>query len=423
MRPGTEAVDAAEGRPLVLIAGMDPVTRVGGHVSYVVAHALAARIAGFSPQIFCVGRTAAIEQRDFGVVHRVPTRVRHVFVAPIHRRPIASAVAEYLARSNHEPPHLVHGFGTWCATAASACIALSRRGVAAVPIASAYTTVVHEWRGVLNGLTRADGLRLNVRFRAWSPWVRTVLGRNERYGYLHARLVLVNYASVAELLRAAHGAGPDIRHLPYAAPMAFRHMNPAPPAAPDPIAELRPIEAPLIVSVSRHDPRKGIDVLLRALARLDADGVGFRACLVGPGRLLGVHRAQVTSLGLKGRVAIPGRVEDVMPYLQNADVFVLPSLEEGSGSVALLEALQAGAAIVSSRCDGLPEDVVDGQEALLVTPGDELQLAEALARLLADRRLRTTLATRGHRLYQDRFSHDAFVTALRDTYAELGVRP
>jgi glycosyltransferase involved in cell wall biosynthesis len=205
--------------------------------------------------------------------------------------------------------------------------------------------------------------------------------------------------------------------------MAFSRPAPTPRAAPEPIAELGPSEEPLIVSVSRHDPRKGIDVLLRALARLKANGVGFRACLVGEGRLLGIHRALATSLGLADCVAIPGRVEDVLPYLQLADVFVLPSREEGSGSVALLEALQTGVAIVSSRCDGIPEDVVDGQDALLVTPGDDLQLADALTRLLADPRLRGTLADGARRLYQDRFASDVFVAALRDTYAELGVRP
>jgi glycosyltransferase involved in cell wall biosynthesis len=53
-------------------------------------------------------------------------------------------------------------------------------------------------------------------------------------------------------------------------------------------------------------------------------------------------------------------VDDVMVYLRAADVYVLPSLEEGSGAVSVLEALQAGTPVVVSAIDGLPEDIVHG---------------------------------------------------------------
>jgi glycosyltransferase involved in cell wall biosynthesis len=123
---------------------------------------------------------------------------------------------------------------------------------------------------------------------------------------------------------------------------------------------------------------------------------------------------------LSGCVAIPGRVDDVGPYLRCADVFVLPSLQEGSGSVSLVEALEAGAAVVASRCDGIPEDVIDGTSALLVPPGEPVPLADALARVLEDPPLRAALAAHGRRLYEERFSPGPFIAALRDTYAEAG---
>ena len=120
---------------------------------------------------------------------------------------------------------------------------------------------------------------------------------------------------------------------------------------------------------------------------------------------------------------MPGLVADVGPYLQAADVFVLPSLEEGSGSVSLLEALQAGAAIVASDCDGLSEDITHGESGLLVPPGDERALATALARVLGDPGLRSRLAKNARQLYLNRFSSAPFMTALCDTYAGLGVTP
>jgi glycosyltransferase involved in cell wall biosynthesis len=406
--------------PPVVLIGLDPRRHTGGAISYVVAHALAAGAGGFSPQIFCASSVTGSERAEFGTIHGVATPTRHFLLGPVNTRPIARAVADYLVACEQEPPYIIHGFGPWAAAAVDAAAELAKRGKAAVPVASAFTVAVHEWRGVLAGLRVDHGARAALRSAAWYPWVATALARTERRGFERARLVLVNYDSVASLLREAYGPRIEIRSVPYAAATAFEAPGDTePPPVAAPIAALTPADAPLIVSASRHSPRKGIDVLLRALAALRSDGVEFRACLVGPGRLLDAHRRLSSRLGLDRQVAIPGYVDDVLPYLRLADVFVLPSLEEGSGSVALLEALQMGVAVVASSCDGIPEDVTDGQDGLLVPPGDVGALRDALARVLGDAGLRTELAARGRELFIDRFSADRFAAALRDVYAEL----
>jgi glycosyltransferase involved in cell wall biosynthesis len=104
-------------------------------------------------------------------------------------------------------------------------------------------------------------------------------------------------------------------------------------------------------------------------------------------------------------------------------VFVLPSLEEGSGSVSLLEAMQGGVAPVLSRIDGIPDDVRDGESALLVEPSDAALLASALARLLADAPLRQRMARAAHECFIKRFSAEAFVADLRMNYERLGFPP
>jgi glycosyltransferase involved in cell wall biosynthesis len=159
------------------------------------------------------------------------------------------------------------------------------------------------------------------------------------------------------------------------------------------------------------------------LASLRARGTLFRACLVGGGALLPDHRRLARQLGLADTVEIPGFVPDSFAHLRRADIFVLPSLEEGSGSLALLEALQAGTPVVASAVDGIPEDVIDGESALLVKPEDAEALATALARLLGDAGLRRRLARAGQETFRRRFSAAAFAGALREAYAELGVTP
>jgi glycosyltransferase involved in cell wall biosynthesis len=180
---------------------------------------------------------------------------------------------------------------------------------------------------------------------------------------------------------------------------------------------------PLIVSVSRHDGRKGLDVLIAALADLRVRGIQFRACLLGTGILLEAHRRLAERTGLARSVAFPGRVPDVVPYLIRTDVFVLPSLEEGSGSVSLLEALQGGTSIVASAIDGAPEDVTDGHDAILVPPGDGNALQSALGRLLENPALRARLAGCARATYERRFAPEPTVAALRELYTEMGLPP
>ena len=110
---------------------------------------------------------------------------------------------------------------------------------------------------------------------------------------------------------------------------------------------------------------------------------------------------------------------DAYGLIQHADVFVLASLAEQSGSLALLEALQAGRAIVASGVDGILEDVADGHDALLVPPGDEARLADALARALTDEPLRHRLGIRARETFEARFSAEVFTSALGAIYHEL----
>ena len=213
----------------------------------------------------------------------------------------------------------------------------------------------------------------------------------------------------------------EIRRLPYASEEAFLCRPAA--AAPAAIRALQPKDAPLIVSLSRHDPRKGVETLLRALGLLNQAGVRFRACLVGRGELLHAHRLLAQNLGLDSTTVLTGLVDDPFSYLSCANIFVLPSIRESSGSMALLEALQTGAAVVASDVDGIPEDVKHGESALLVRSDNVTELAQALTNLLSNPDLRVRLANQGRELFATRFSADVFTRAIRTTYAELGFTP
>ncbi len=399
------------GQPLVMIAGFDPSGRGSGQPRYVIAHALAATAAGYRPQIFCVSTRSEVVETAFGTLHRVASpRSRGYRSERIQRPFLARGVARYVRGLGQPHAHVIHGFGHWASSGVAAGRLLARQDVEAVPVASAFTTLAHENRAKIAALPDHLTRRERLRYRRDMLWVQAVADRAERFGYAHSRLVLVNYASVRTLLADACPDLPEVRIVPYAAPGAFAERPPAPPRAPGP---------PRIVSVARHDPRKGLEILIRALAGLAHAGVEFSAVLVGWGPLQEAHQRLVDALGLADRVELTGHVADPLDYLEQADVFVLPSLEEGSGSVAVLEALQAGVAIVASRCDGIPEDLSDGSDAVLVTPGAVDELRDALTELLGDERRRSGLAAAARATYEARFSAANFAATLGSIYGEL----
>ncbi len=434
-RPSTPG--GGESRAVLLVAGRDPRDEVsGGHSAYVRSYARAACLAGYAPHLFCAARDSRIEAEPYGTVHRVASPARPFrqvaagFHAPWLCRAMLRFAAAQAAAATPRAPILLHGFGVWSYAAVLAARRLAAMDIAAVAVASSYTTYEEEARAGVRAVS-AYGVGRRLRAHAEHLWIRWVAERWERRGYLAADRVLVNYDSVRRLVEAKYGAAVRCQRLPYTCESAFDpqlpRRSPAVPAAGPPgappaeIAALAPLAAPLILAVSRNLPRKGVDVLLHSLARLRAGGVALRACLVGGGPLLDEHRRLAAALGLAGSVVLAGAVAAVEPFLAHAALFVLPSREEQSGSLALLEALRAGLPVVASAVDGIPEDVRDGEDALLVPPGDPAALAAALGRLLDDSQLRRRLGERGRQTFADRFAAPVVAAALRRLYQDLEV--
>ena len=180
---------------------------------------------------------------------------------------------------------------------------------------------------------------------------------------------------------------------------------------------------PVIASVSRHDPRKGIDTLVRALSILAARGVSFQARIGSGGMLLPWHRRLAGELGLGSRVEFTGWIADPGELYRACDVFVLPSLQEGSGSMSLLESMMHGNCIVASGIDGIVEDVRHGEDGLLVPPADPVALADALQTLLADNGLRRRLGDASRRRFMEICDPDVFTGQLGEVYLDEAWAP
>ena len=130
----------------------------------------------------------------------------------------------------------------------------------------------------------------------------------------------------------------------------------------------------MVGTVGNFTAKKDQATLLRALAELSPAGRDVVAVLVGLGPLEEELRALAVELGIGGRVRFPGSRDDVFALLPAFDVFVLSSRFEGL-PIALLEAMATGVAPVATRVGGIPEVITDGQDGLLVDPGDPATLA------------------------------------------------
>jgi glycosyltransferase involved in cell wall biosynthesis len=140
---------------------------------------------------------------------------------------------------------------------------------------------------------------------------------------------------------------------------------------------------PFVLALGRTDPRKGVDVLVKAFEAVDPS---FELIVAGPDG--GATPAA------SPRVRVLGAVPDLerRRLLHSAAVLAYPSLEEGFG-LPVLEAFAAGTPVVTTTAGALPE--IAGDAALLVPPGDPDALAEAIDRVLHDDALRARLVAAG----------------------------
>ena len=177
-------------------------------------------------------------------------------------------------------------------------------------------------------------------------------------------------------------------------------------------------EEAVLLSIAALVRRKGLDVLLDALAALAHRGLRPRLWVAGDGPERASLAAQAERLGLGGQVDWLGQRDDVGDLFAAADVFVLPSRAEGLG-VAALEAMAAGRAVVASAVGGLADAVVDGRTGLLVPPGDAVALGAALERALHEPALRAALGAAGPARVAEGFLAEQMVEAYERLYRDV----
>ncbi len=207
----------------------------------------------------------------------------------------------------------------------------------------------------------------------------------------------------------------------FGADCALEHLPPGVDASvfrPDPgaRAELRRryglgVDEPTILCLSRLVPRKGQDMLIRALPRIRAHVPGARLVIAGGGPYAETLHTLAATVGVTDQVLFTGSVasDELAAHHNLGDVFAMPCRTRGWGldveglGIVFLEASASGVPVVAGDSGGAPETVWEGETGHVVPGRDVARIADTVAAVLADPDRARAMGARGRELVQQHF--------------------
>ena len=162
--------------------------------------------------------------------------------------------------------------------------------------------------------------------------------------------------------------------------------------------------------IAAFRPEKGHRHLLNAFKLVSASHPNVYLLLAGNGPLREETNSLVHQMGLQDRVRFLGAVADVRPVLMASNVSIMASTAVETFSMAMLESLAMGIPMIATDIGGAREAVLDQRTGLLVNPGDPIQLADALTRMVVSERERLTMGIAARELVMQEFAREKMVS-------------
>jgi glycosyltransferase involved in cell wall biosynthesis len=173
----------------------------------------------------------------------------------------------------------------------------------------------------------------------------------------------------------------------------------------------------VITCISRLRPRKGHKYLFEALALIKSKLTNVDVWIVGDGEMREELENQVQALQLSN-VSFLGVRNDIAELLSQTDIFVLPTTSD-TLPIAIIEAMFATKAIITTNQGGIPEIIQDHHSGLIAEVGNSQQLAEKLSLLLSDSALRATLAQNAGTFAEKHLTSTSMIKKIEEIYQSL----
>ncbi len=202
--------------------------------------------------------------------------------------------------------------------------------------------------------------------------------RTTQYSIEHSNVVTAVSQYLADYTRNEM----DVEREILVIPNAVDHQRFKPGAFPELRLRYAHPDEKILIHISNFRPVKQVEDVIRVFAKVSKE-MGARLLMIGDGPDRPKAVELVAELGISGRVAFLGsfpRIEDILAI---SDLFLLPSIKESFGLVAL-EAMSSGVPVIASRTGGIPEVVLDGETGFLCKERDTEAMAKAALKILGD---------------------------------------
>jgi glycosyltransferase involved in cell wall biosynthesis len=179
-----------------------------------------------------------------------------------------------------------------------------------------------------------------------------------------------------------------------------------------------PKDAIWCVTAGRMSPEKGHEDLIQSIALMGEHAAKCCFLFCGEGPCQAQLEKQAHTYNLGERIRFAGFRRDLQDIFQAMDMLILPSHSEGLPNV-VLEAFSFGKAVVATSVGGVPELVEDGQNGILVPPGNPKSLAEAITRCAENRMMRESFGKAARNTTRSRFNFEDQAKKLESIYREI----
>jgi glycosyltransferase involved in cell wall biosynthesis len=174
----------------------------------------------------------------------------------------------------------------------------------------------------------------------------------------------------------------------------------------------------VVFTLRAHEPKYGIEYLLRAASLLKRDDVIF--VIGGDGSLRPYHEQLAVDLGIKEKTIFVGKIPqgEVPYYYAMSDIVVVPSLQEAFGLV-VSEALACGKPVIGTEVGGIPDQIIDGYNGFLVKPKDPKEIVEKIIWLIDHPDEAKRMGMNGRKMVEEKFDINKRIEKVVSLYEGL----